>query len=55
MSESTFSTFSKRLWNVLSCLPVSSKTIYGSVSVGIHATAIPSPSLPLPLPPNGAH
>ena len=43
MADSTFSTFSKRLWNVLSCLPVSSKTIYGSVSVGIHAAAIPWP------------
>ena len=41
MADSTFSTFSKRLWNVLSCLLVSSKTIYGSVSIGIHATAIP--------------
>ena len=37
MADSTFSTFSKRLWNVLSCLLVSSKTIYGLVSVGIHA------------------
>ena len=43
MADSTFSTFSNRLWNVLSCLLVSSKTIYGSVSVGIHATAIPFP------------
>ena len=42
MADSTFFTFSKRLWNVLSFLLVSSKTTYGSLSIGIH-TAIPSP------------